>query len=50
MPATHYTETMGPVGFVMLDTDSIMWDNTDNGEQIDGSPARWRRPAREPPG
>lgn len=33
MPATHYTFTWGNVGFIMLDTNSIMWDNTDHGDQ-----------------
>jgi tartrate-resistant acid phosphatase type 5 len=35
MPATHYTMRMGEVGFVVLDTDSILWDNTRNGDQWD---------------
>jgi tartrate-resistant acid phosphatase type 5 len=33
MPATHYTMRMGEVGFVVLDTDSILWKNTRNGNQ-----------------
>lgn len=33
MPATHYTFTWGNIGFIMLDTNSIMWDNTDHGDQ-----------------
>lgn len=33
MPDTHYTLRQGPVGFVMLDTNSMMWENTDNGDQ-----------------
>lgn len=33
MPATHYTFRMGNVGFVMLDTNSILWDNTEHGDQ-----------------
>lgn len=33
MPSTHYTFTWGNVGFIMLDTNSIMWDNTDHGDQ-----------------
>lgn len=33
MPDTHYTFTWGNVGFIMLDTNSIMWDNTDHGDQ-----------------
>jgi len=38
MPATHYTFTYGNVGFIMLDTNSIMWDNTDHGDQRDWYP------------
>jgi hypothetical protein len=33
MPDTFYTLTWGNVGFIMLDTNSVMWDNTDNGDQ-----------------
>lgn len=33
MPATHYTFTFGHVGFIVLDTNSILWDNKDNGDQ-----------------
>lgn len=33
MPDSHYTLRQGPVGFVMLDTNSMMWENTDNGDQ-----------------
>ncbi len=33
MPATHYTMRQGPVGFVMVDTDSILWKNRRNGNQ-----------------
>ncbi len=33
MPDTHYTLRQGPVGFLMLDTNSMMWENTDNGDQ-----------------
>ncbi|MCP4448360.1 MAG: hypothetical protein GY811_23920 [Myxococcales bacterium] len=33
MPATFYTLRVGSVGFMMLDTNSIMWGNTDNGDQ-----------------
>ena len=33
MPATHYTLKFGPVGLIMLDTNSILWDNSDNGDQ-----------------
>lgn len=35
MPATHYTLVHKNVGFIMLDTNSIMWDDTSNGEQVD---------------
>ena len=33
MPATHYTFTMNHVGFIMLDTNSIMWDDKTYGDQ-----------------
>jgi hypothetical protein len=33
MPGTHYTFQAGPVGFVALDTNSILWANTDHGVQ-----------------
>lgn len=33
MPATHYTLQMGHVGFVMLDTNSILWDEVTHGDQ-----------------
>ena len=33
MPATFYTLQRGNVGFVALDTNSILWANTDNGSQ-----------------
>jgi tartrate-resistant acid phosphatase type 5 len=33
MPDTHYVLREGPVGFVMMDTNSVMWDNQDNGDQ-----------------
>lgn len=33
MPDTYYTHRVGNVGFVMLDTNSILWDNTDHGDQ-----------------
>jgi hypothetical protein len=35
MPATHYTLRFGPVGLVMLDTNSIMWGNQDHGDQAE---------------
>lgn len=33
MPATFYTLRVGNVGIIMLDTNSIMWDDTSNGDQ-----------------
>jgi hypothetical protein len=33
MPATFYTFTAGPAAFIMLDTNSIFWDNIENGDQ-----------------
>jgi hypothetical protein len=33
MPATHYTFRWGNVGFIMLDTNSILWESTENGDQ-----------------
>jgi len=33
MPDTHYTLRFGPTGLLALDTNSILWDNTDNGDQ-----------------
>lgn len=33
MPATYYTVTWDHVGFIMLDTNSILWGNTDYGDQ-----------------
>jgi tartrate-resistant acid phosphatase type 5 len=33
MPATHYTFQQGDVGFVALDTNSLLWANTDHGSQ-----------------
>jgi tartrate-resistant acid phosphatase type 5 len=33
MPATHYTQRFGPVGLIALDTNSILWDNTEHGDQ-----------------
>ena len=33
MPATHYTLKRGHVGFLMLDTNAIMWGNTTYGDQ-----------------
>lgn len=40
MPATHYTFSAGPVGFLALDTNSIYWGNTNHGDQ-----AEWVGPA-----
>jgi tartrate-resistant acid phosphatase type 5 len=33
MPATHYTMRHGPVGFVAIDTNSILWDDLTGGDQ-----------------
>jgi hypothetical protein len=33
MPATHYTFTKNHVGIIALDTNAIMWNNTDYGDQ-----------------
>lgn len=33
MPATHYTLRVGNVGFIMLDTNSILWDSVEHGDQ-----------------
>lgn len=33
MPDTFYTMQFGNVGFMMLDTNSIMWNDTENGDQ-----------------
>jgi hypothetical protein len=33
MPATHYTFTQGHVGFIVLDTNALLWSNTDHGNQ-----------------
>jgi hypothetical protein len=33
MPDTHYTLTVGHVGFIMLDTNSLMWGDTTHGDQ-----------------
>jgi len=38
MPETHYTFVYENVGFIMLDTNSIMWDNIDHGDQRDWYP------------
>jgi hypothetical protein len=33
MPATHYTFTWGDVGFIALDTNAILWEDTTYGDQ-----------------
>lgn len=33
LPATHYTFTREHVGFIVLDTNSIIWDNKTHGDQ-----------------
>ncbi|HVK73973.1 MAG TPA: metallophosphoesterase [Kofleriaceae bacterium] len=33
MPATHYTFTVGNVGIIALDTNSIVWGNLEHGDQ-----------------
>jgi hypothetical protein len=33
MPSTFYTMVQKNVGFIMLDTNSIIWNNTENGDQ-----------------
>ena len=33
MPATHYTFTWGHVGFIVLDTNSILWEDNTYGDQ-----------------
>jgi hypothetical protein len=38
MPATHYTFTWGDVGFVVLDTNSIVWSDTTYGDQAQWLP------------
>lgn len=38
MPDTFYTFTAGPVGFIMLDTNSLFWDSTENGDQEEWYP------------
>ncbi|MCC6873549.1 MAG: metallophosphoesterase [Sandaracinaceae bacterium] len=40
MPDTFYTFRYGNVGFVVLDTNSMLWGNTDNGDQ-----RTWFQPA-----
>jgi tartrate-resistant acid phosphatase type 5 len=38
MPATHYTFTWGDVGFIVLDTNSILWEDTTYGDQAQWLP------------
>lgn len=38
MPDTHYTFTQGHVGFVVLDTNAIMWSDTTHGNQSNWMP------------
>lgn len=33
MPATHYTFSVGHVGFIVLDTNALIWENTMYGDQ-----------------
>lgn len=33
MPSTYYTLKWGNVGFIMLDTNSLLWDDTTHGDQ-----------------
>lgn len=50
LPATFYTLRFGNVGFVMLDTNSILWDDTENGDQwawFDGAVAQLRADGAE---
>lgn len=39
MPATHYTFTWGDVGFIVLDTNSILWGDTTYGDQAGWLPS-----------
>jgi tartrate-resistant acid phosphatase type 5 len=39
MPATHYTFTWGNVGFVVLDTNSILWSDNTYGDQAQWLPS-----------
>lgn len=39
MPATHYTFTFGDVGFIVLDTNSIMWSDNTYGDQAQWLPS-----------
>jgi tartrate-resistant acid phosphatase type 5 len=39
MPATHYTFTFGNVGFIVLDTNSILWSDNTYGDQAQWLPS-----------
>jgi len=39
MPATHYTFTMNDVGFIVLDTNAIIWDDDTYGDQAAWMPS-----------
>ena len=39
MPATYYTFTWGDVGFIVLDTNSILWGDTTYGDQAQWLPS-----------
>jgi tartrate-resistant acid phosphatase type 5 len=39
MPATHYTFTWGHVGFIVLDTNSILWNDKTHGDQAQWLPS-----------
>jgi hypothetical protein len=39
MPATYYTFTWGDVGFIMLDTNAILWGDTTYGDQAQWLPS-----------
>jgi hypothetical protein len=39
MPATYYTFTWGHVGFIVLDTNSILWDDKTYGDQAQWLPS-----------
>ena len=50
MPDTHYTYQVGHVGFVMLDTNSLIWDDDTHGDQwawYDGAVADLRADGAE---
>lgn len=39
MPDTHYTLKVGNVGIIALDTNSLLWSNTEHGDQRDWYPS-----------